>query len=85
MLITSPTIINNVKIEKALNYNSGSSKMSFTKLNAKRALNELLIPCNILMGYKSITSFTSEIQKVLTPVTKQKKIKTFFRFTLSAI
>jgi hypothetical protein len=59
--------------------------MSFTKLNAKSALNELLIPCNILMGYKSLTSVTIEIQYVLTPVIKQNKIKIFFRFTLSAI
>jgi hypothetical protein len=59
--------------------------MSFTKLNAKSALNELAIPYNILIGYKSLTLLTSEIQNVLTPVTKQKKINTFFLLTLSAI
>lgn len=83
--MTSPTIINSVKIEKALNYSAGSSKISLTKLNANSALNELLIPCNILMGYKSLTSLTNEIQNVLTPVTKQKKINTFFLLTLSAM
>ena len=32
-----------------------------------------------------MTLVTKEIQKVLMPVTKQKKMKTFFRLTLSAM
>ncbi len=49
------TIIKRVKIEKALNCKAGSSKISFTKLKAKSALNEFPMPCNILIGYRNQT------------------------------
>ena len=58
--------------------------MSFTMLKANNALNELDIPWKILIGYIKATFLTKEIEKVLIPVTKQKKMKTFFLLTLSA-